>query len=361
MTLGTGSRRLWIMGLVVMAAMMPLAGCARHDETRAEQPPPQVRVARVGSDSSAAIVKAVGTVQLRRESNLGFTSAGRIASLTVNEGDRVTAGQLLAALDPATVAADSATARAELQRARLELQRSETLFAKGWVTRPRVDNARAAFEAAQARVSAAGFQQSNARIVAPGDGVILARLAEPGQVVAAGMPVLSLGEARGGYVLRVPLTDRETAGLTAGAAATVRIEALGGAPVIGQVIEIAGRADPATGTFLVEIGLPAEPRLKSGQIGSVEIVAAGPVEGAPRATGLMVPPAAIFAARAGEAFVYVLPPGSDRIKLRRIMVSDVNDGGITVLGGLAAGESVAVSGVDRLSDGQRVRPVKVPR
>ena len=341
--------------IMMLATALALAGCARADDPSA-QPLPSVRIARVGAIDDARRVAAVGTIQLRRESNLGFTSGGRISRLTVNEGDRVKAGQLLAALDPTTVAASSATARAELQRAKLELDRSEVLFKQGWIARPRLDTARATYEAALAAVDSAGFQQRNARIVAPGDGVILARLAEPGQVVAVGTPVLSLGEEGSGYVLRVPVPDRQAALLVEGAPATVRIEALGGAPVTGRVIEIAGRADRATGTFMVEIVLPQDRRLKSGQFASVDIVAGGPTQ-----KKLAVPPAAIFAARAGQAFVYVLPPGSDRLALRRIAIDEVDDGGVGVTGGIAPGEWVAVSGVDRLGDGQRIRAIKVPR
>ncbi|MGL1558174.1 HlyD family efflux transporter periplasmic adaptor subunit, partial [Vibrio parahaemolyticus] len=92
-----------------------------------------------------------------------------------------------------------------------------TLMGQGWITRPRLETAKATLEAADAAVAQARFQTSHATIIAPGPGVVLSRLTEPGQVVAAGTPVLAVGDEASGYVLRVPLSDRDAARLTMGA------------------------------------------------------------------------------------------------------------------------------------------------
>jgi membrane fusion protein (multidrug efflux system) len=299
-----------------------------------------------------ATIIATGTVAWRRETSLGFTSAGRIATVAVNEGDAVRPGQLLAALDPTTVAASVSSARAERDRAAAEYARSAKLLEQGWVTRPRVDNARATLAAAEANVRSAGFQSRNAAIVSPGAGVVLARLTDAGQVVAAGTPVLVVGEASGGRVLRLPLADRDAARLHVGAGAKVRLAAFDG-ELTGSVIEIGGRAERATGTFAVEIGLPDDPRLRAGQIGTVSIVASGP-----GTLSLLVPPAAVFAPRAGQAFVYVADADGKRVKLRRVTIGETNDTAIRVTGGLQRGEWVATSRLDRLSDGMSITPLR---
>jgi RND family efflux transporter MFP subunit len=316
---------------------------------------PQVRIAQVFGTTAPDTISATGTVAWRREASLGFTSAGRIASVAVNEGDNVRPGQLLAALDATTVAASASAARAERDRAAAEYARSAKLFEQGWVTRPRVDNARATLAAAEANVRSAGFQSRNAAIVAPGAGVVLARLTDAGQVVAAGTPVLVVGEASGGRVLRVPVADRDAARLRIGAPATVRLAAIGD-ELTGSVIEIGGKADRATGTFVVEIGLPADPRLRAGQIGTVSIVANG------RGTeSLLVPPAAVFAPRAGQGFVYVVDLAKKRVKLRRVSIADASDTSIRVTGGLRPGEWVATSRLDRLTDNLAIDVLRTTR
>jgi RND family efflux transporter MFP subunit len=327
-----------------------LSSCGTSEPEKPADPAIDVRVATVGSSSEAGTITAAGTVAQRRETALGFTSAGRIARLSVNEGDSVRVGQLLAALDPTTTASTLATAEAERVRAAREYERSRDLFAKGWVPRPRVDSAEAALRAAEANVRSAGFQASNSRIVAPGSGIILSRLAEPGQVVAAGTPVLVLGEAASGMVLRLAVPDRDAARLRSGTPVQVSIGALGDEALTGRIIEIAGRADPATGTFLVEVGLPSDARLRSGQVGNARMLAEGAAS-----TALAVPPQAVFSARAGQGFVYIVD--GNKVRARRVEIAETSDNGIRVLSGLRTGERVAVSGIDRLSDGDTVRPI----
>lgn len=343
--------------LVVIGAVLALSACGGAPADKADAPAvPDIRTSVVGAVSTPAEITGVGTVALRREASLGFTSAGRIARINVNEGDQVRTGQLLASLDTTTVAADLARAAAERDRAAAEYRRSEALMEKGWITRPRLESAKATMQAAEAAVAQTRFQTSNAVIRAPGPGTVLARLAEPGQVVAAGTPVLTLGEATSGYVVRVPLSDRDAARLTLGAPARVTLAALGGATLSGRVIELGGRADRSTGTFIVEILLPADARLKSGQIGDVAITATGTGP-----TELRVPSSAVFAPRAGAAFVYVVDRAQRRVHLRQVSIADTTDDGIRVTGGLSGGEIVATSRIDRLADGMAVSLIGQPQ
>jgi membrane fusion protein (multidrug efflux system) len=343
--------RFWI---YAACAAMALSGCTTAPPTPKADPLISVRLGQVQSADAAQSVAGAGTLALRLESPLGFTSAGRIARILVQEGDVVQRGQLLAVLDTTSVEADLSAANAEAVRADAELKRSTTLLKDGWVTQPRVDSARAAAEAARAAVRARRFANDTAKIVAPSSGIILARSAEPSQVVNAGTPVVVIGEASGGFVLRVALSDRDVARITRGAPASVQFEGLGPEVFKGQVIEVGGRAGSGTGAFEIEIAVPRDARLRSGLIGTAIVIAA-PQQVASKS--FIVPPAALFSPRAGGALVYVV--GDDnRARLRTVTIDDARDEGVIVTGGIAAGEWVAVAALDRLRDGQQVTPVK---
>jgi RND family efflux transporter MFP subunit len=334
-----------------MGLTLLLSACGDSEPAAPATAPAQpVRVVAVQPVSGSAELDVAGTVRLKRETPLAFNSPGRIAAIDVREGDRVAAGQLMARLDTTALDASQASAAAEVVRAQAELKRAEDLFKKGWVAASDVERARSTAALAQARAREAGFDVSLAVLRAPAAGVVLARPGEPGQIVQPGQAVLIIGEMNEGFVLRLPLSDRDMARVRQGQPATVRIPALGPGTLAGTVSEVGARGDDGTGTFRVELKLPPDSRLASGQIGTARLVL-GPAEpGSP----ISVPATAVFSARADEGFVYVLDPQTRRVQQRQVMLGDVGAAGVAVTSGLRPGEQVVTTGVDRLRDGQVV-------
>lgn len=312
-----------------------------------------VTIAVVQPASTSAEITAAGTVRYRYETPLGFTTAGKIASIRFQEGDRVAPGALIAALDATQVSAGLESARAEQQRAQAELGRFQQLFEKGWVTKAQLERAEATARAAAAQVSTAGFASGTSRILAPSGGVILARTAEPGQVVAAGTQVVVLGESSGGMVLRAPMIDSDIARLSVGMPVRVRISALPTGEIEGVISEIDARANPASGAFEVTIALPAHPALRSGQIGTAEFRVAAAAD----AAGLAVPASAVFNVRADEGFVYLLDARANRVRTRAVQIGRIDDKELVITGGLKPGDRIVSSGLVLLTDGAKVKPL----
>lgn len=334
--------------LLLLSAIAVLGACADAADQAAPVEPLAVRTAPAASLMSGDEIVVTGTVRARRETVLAFTTPGRIAVLSVDEGDRVGAGQLLASLDRTQVGAAASAAQARARQATADLQRQRKLFASGWVTRSRLEAAEAAAATAQAEVRAAGFDVGAARVTAPGPGLVLRRHVEPGQIVAAGDPVVTVAESDAGFVLRVPLADADLQRVTVGQPVSVTLAALGSGPLQGQIIEIGARSDSATGTFEAEIALPLVPGLRSGLIGEARLIT-----GTAGGGSVAVPALALFAARAGEGFVYVVD--RNRARARLVRVGRVDDNRIEILSGLTPGEPVIVTGIERLRDGVPVR------
>jgi len=341
---------------ISLAILTPLLliGCA---ETEAEEKPqknapiPAATMA-VQPASQVETITTAGTVRLRRETELGFTTAGKVASVRYEEGDRVKRGSILAALDTSTVSADLAAARAELDRAQSEYERIASLYKDGWVTKARLEQSDAATKSAQARVKAAGFTSNTSHIHAPSGGIILTRNIDAGQIVAAGQTVIVLGETSKGYVLRVPMTDKDASRVRIGMRASVTIKAVSDDPIEAVISEKDGRADPRTGTFEVSFLLPANDRLLSGQLGSVDIEVARGNDGS-----IAIPATALFGLRSGEGLVFVVD-SKNKVKQRAVIVGELTDENLEIASGLQEGDVVVMRGVEKLREGDTIKPIR---
>lgn len=345
-----------LIGSLLSCLAMAVTACSGGDtdqKPKSEETVYPVTIAVVQPAATSQTITAAGTVRYRYETPLGFTSAGKIASIRFQEGDRVVPGALIAALDATQVNANLASARAEQQRAQAELGRFQQLFEKGWVTRAQLERSEATARAAAAQVSTAGFVTGTSRILAPTGGVILTRTAEPGQVVAAGTQIVVLGETAGGMVLRAPMIDSDVGRLSPGMPAMVTLSGLPEGSIEGTISEIDARANPASGAFEVTVALPANPGLRSGQIGTV----AFRVAAAPGDTGLAVPASAVFNVRADEGFVYLLDSRTSKVRARAVQIGRVDDRQLVITGGLKPGDRIVASGLGLLVDGAKVKPL----
>tara|TARA_R100001244_G_scaffold132319_2_gene108160 strand:+ start:68013 stop:69074 length:1062 start_codon:yes stop_codon:yes gene_type:complete len=341
----------------ILTGLALLTGCSVGEpeaKPRSDDPIPAA-VALVQPAGDSELLTAAGTVRLRRETALGFTTSGKVASVRYEEGDRVKRGALLAALDSSTVAADLNAARAERDRAEAEYARVEKLYKDGWITKARLEQAEAAARAARSQVESAGFANRTAQIHAPSNGILLTRNIDAGQIVTAGEPALVLGEIDKGFVLRVPMTDADASRLRTGMPAIVRIGSAGGDPINAVVSEKDGRADQRTGTFEISFRLPASDRLRSGQLGNVEVMVS---RNSP--DSFAVPANAIFGIRAGEGLVYVVD-SKNRVKQRNVQIGKLNDKNLEILAGLHEGELIVTRGIEKLRDGDLIKPIRVAK
>jgi RND family efflux transporter MFP subunit len=344
--------------ILAVAAASIIAGCSGGKpvaKTATDDIIP-VQVVSVQRSSAIRMISAVGTVRYRRETPLGFTTAGKVARVRFEEGDFVKRGALLAALDTTSVGADLNVARAERDRAQSEYGRLASLYKDGWITKARFESADAALKSADARLSQAGFASGTAQLYAPSSGVVLVRSAQPGQIVAAGSPALILGEADAGFVFRVPVIDKDATKLRVGMTANIIIDSLGTTPVSGTISEIDGRANEATGAFTIQFAIAPRVKLRSGQIGTVNIAMPASEDGS-----LQIPSSALFGVRTGEGLVYVVDAKTNRVETRNVTIERIMDTSVVVSGGLVPGDVIVISGTEKLRTGSRVKAVATPQ
>lgn len=346
--------RLSCLALLMLAACGPAAAPPAPDIR-------PVRVVTVEKQPGGETVSLTGTVQAQTEVNLAFRIDGRMVERLVNVGDELKAGQVVARLDPeneqnALRAARAAVAAAsgQLNEARNNYDRQRQLLEGGWTTRVRYDQALQGQQTAQAQLDSAHAQLSIAEdrlsytvLAADAAGSVTMRGPEPGEVVRAGQMIVQLARQDGrDAVFEVPPQVKDQA--PADPVIEVSLTMDPAVTATGRVREVSPRADPATGTFQVRVGLsnlPPQMRLGATVTGRMRI---------DRGADIAVPASALTGTERQPA-VWIVDPASMTVALRPIEIAQFDQSRVVVARGIEPGDVVVTAGVQALRPGQKVR------
>lgn len=343
---------------ILSVVIFLLPGCGDNHGNKTV-PVRTVRYVVVGSAQTLPALERTGEIHAHDETILSFRTGGRIVTRSVDIGDRVNAGQLLATLENTTsqnqldgAQADYEGAKASAQVAALNVSRMQKLMLTGAIARTQLDNARADWLVARARLKNSEPALRNARenlgwtrLIAPQSGMITEVSASAGQVVTGGQSVLTLatGEARD-VVFDIAKPDaippQEQAGLRVSLLSDPSVQAS------AALRDISPQADPQTRTWRVRATLQNPPlAMALGASVTVTLPATGP-------HGYALPASAL--SRVGDKpAVYVINPQS-QAQLRVVVPAYYTATSVIISGGLEPGDRVITAGVSKLRSGEPV-------
>ena len=195
--------------IVVVLIATAVASCDKPAPPTSQARP--VRAVAVERQAEGETVSLTGHVRAKDQANLAFRLDGRMIERPVNVGDVLTAGQVVAKLDPQiqqnglnTAQANLASLKAQLREAGITFWRQQELLKDGWTSRAKFDEAQhkvqtiqAQVDAAQAQVHIAEQQLSYTVSSADAPGAVTAKGAERGEVVHAGQMILQVARQGG--------------------------------------------------------------------------------------------------------------------------------------------------------------------
>jgi RND family efflux transporter MFP subunit len=352
-----------VLGLLLVAAFA-LSGCKLEFAAEPEPALPIVRpvLTEVVGSAKASMVQFAGTIQPRVESDLAFQVLGRIITRPVQLGDRITAGQVLASLDPTPFSLAVQAREADLVRAKATLQntigaedRQVFLERRDVVGAAVVDAARLASAAAAAAVKQAGADLDKAReqlaytqLRSEFDGVVTGVPAEIGQTVAAGQRVMTIARFdQRDAVIDVPETERAT--ISIGAKFQIELQSNASTGTLGEVREIAPQADSATRTYRVRMALAdvTDAFLLGATITARQKDRGdrGPIQ---------VPIEAVLD-RDGTSRIWIVDTSAMTVATVAVKVGPPSDDRVPVSEGLEPGTRIVIAGVNSLVEGQAVK------
>lgn len=305
-----------------------------------------------------------GRLEARRSTVMAFERGGLLTEVLVEEGEAITAGQVVATLDIAPLAArrNELEAEREVLLARLELARITTerqrkLAKQGNASKQRFDEARLEAEAVQAQVLSidAALTQldidiAKSSLTAPYAGRIAARNSDEGSILAAGSPVVMLMESD---VLeaRIGLNPAAAASLESGESYRLDVD---GRAVAARLVAL--RPDMAGGTRTIA----ALFRIEGAEQFFLGDLAVLSLEKAVPQSGYWVPLTALVAAPKGLWTLYTAQPdgqGGHQVALEAVVVHHVHAEQAYVSGSLTEGAQVIMAGPHRVAPGQSVTPI----
>ncbi|MGJ3242541.1 MAG: efflux RND transporter periplasmic adaptor subunit [Opitutales bacterium] len=354
-----------VMSWWLLVLMTLLAGCG--PDGRAGEPGMRVlpvAVMQVSPQDRLLVERRyTGLVAERSGVRLGFELPGTLSALSVDTGEAVEAGQVLARLDTRRLEAGLATARAALAEAEAAAElaastrdRVRRAYDRDAVSAQAREEAGSRLRQAAARVdrltrevSGLEVDLDKAALKAPFGGRIQTRFLDEGAVVSPGTPVFQLlGED--GLEIRIGIAAAVADGLATGD--TLEIEA-GDRRLAARIRELAPGIDPRNRTVTVVADpIGDRPGLRPGQQVGVTVSITR------RDTGFWVPRSALTEDLRGLWSVYRLAAAEAGTVARQVPVEVLyfESDRAFVRGGLTPGDRIVSDGTHRLVPGQRVRP-----
>lgn len=274
---------------------------------------------------------------------------GRVLSIKVKEGDRVSKGQVLATVESTYSSIDLQTATAALEKLKVDQKRYEASLKSGGITQAQLDEINLGVKNAENQVAQARKRVSDATIKAPISGIINRKYIEVGSFVGGGTQLFDIVDVSS-LKLKVTANERQVVQLTLGTTVKISVPAFADEEFTGKVSFIAPKADNSM-NYPVEIVLDNSKgsKIKAGMYATATFKFGDQ-------TPIITVPRSCFIGSVNSKKLYVLENG--KAILREVAPGMVFGDQVEILGGLKEGEIVITSGQINLVDGATVEVVE---
>lgn len=354
--------------LALLLVMAPLSGCgllggdeeANDDdsadgdddsadaEEEDERVPVRVQTLERGPISERIATSA--TVDSDQRADILVETSGTVETIHVEEGAKVSAGQVLASLRNPRLKGEFDRAKAEYDRAKEDFGSVKSLFDKGFVARKEYDTASYTFDTSRLSFEQSREAYSARELTTPIRGTVSLRDLRYGEIVAPpklAFQIVDMSRLK----VDLSLPERDLARVAASQTARIRTEVLEDVEIGGKVQRISPVVDPKTGTVKVTIAVePGQQKLRPGMFVNVDIIVDTHED------AVLLPKRALVYAE-GRPYVFVLVTKDEHTTAKRkaVKLGVSEKDSVEVLEGVDAGEQVIIVGQSTLRDGGTVR------
>lgn len=318
---------------------------AEKDEEKKDPIPVEAQEARGGRISS--YISSTANLVPENQVQILAEWEGRVASLTVEEGDAISKGSVLAELARQDGEIALSKTKVQAENNRLAFERSQRLLKQELISQETFDSAKLAYELAKQELAEAEWRLEKTFIRTPFGGRITERLVQPGQHVRPGDHLFSVADFDP-LVARIYLPEADVLELEEGRTVQIALRAASDIAFEGRIRQISPVVDTATGTVKLTIEARDVPRqVRPGAFVRIDIVRQTVAD------AVLVPREAVVR-ELQKAYVFVAKDGV--AEKRTVELGMEERGWLQTVEGVAVGDQIIVAGQGGLKDGA---PVKV--
>ena len=340
-----------------MAVAMIMASCSSEEkkvEEKAEKP--LVKVETVVAQSVDQLGNYTATTEADVVNNITTSMPNRIKAIYVDEGQKVTKGQRLVALDDVNTTSyeiQVSNAEANLKNVEINYNRALELYNIGGGTKQSLDQMEMQLVNAKNALASAKRALQNVKentvLTSPISGVVTARNYDAGDMTGQ-LPILTIAQVQPVKIV-INVSESELSKVTKGMPAVVRFDTYGDEEFTGKVTMVAPTVDAATRTFGVEVTVAnKDNRILPGMFARVELNL-GTME------HVVVPDKAVVKQPgSGDYYVYVYKDG--KVSYNKVELGQRLGDKYELISGVESGAQVVTTGQPRLVNGAEVELVK---
>lgn len=307
-----------------------------------------VVVSRVQDSQEGGQLVLSGSTESETTVNLGFMVAGKLDRVTIQEGQTVRAGQLIASIEPTDYQLGVTIANANVARVQDEYNRLTILKDRGSLTPSDYEKAVTGLEEVKARQQLAAKNLRETRLYSPISGIVARKGANPGEIIPQGQPLFQIADIQP-IKVRVSVPESEVGQLRLGQSAQVTIPAINGT-FTGKISLIGAVADPASRAYSVKIDLP-NPKLqiRPGMIADARLTSGH------RAKALSLPGNAVLRDDDQSTYVFVADSLKKQAYKRKVTIGQIFASSVEITSGLTPADLVVTGGQQKLQDGAPIQ------
>lgn len=290
----------------------------------------------------------VGIIEESEGTSVSFTTMGLVKRMLVNEGQRVSAGQLIAEIDNTQARNMVQNAMAQMTQANDALNRYKQLHDAGSLPEIQWVEVQSKVAQAKSQLDMAQKNFADCQLKAPVSGIIGKKYVNAGETTSPSQAVVTILNINT-LKVKVAIPEAEMNSINPNTQSTITVDAVG-EELKGGRIEKGVQADALTHTYDIRINV-ANPKQKllPGMVTTVKFIN----EGSQAISGISVPVTAVQRGTDKSYFVWIVDSNNTAHR-NKVSVGSTSGNYISITEGIKVGQRIVTEGYQKLSEGTKV-------